>query len=318
MGMLTRIRRWILLFTEAARILVSNKLARRNRRIVFASPFGIGDYFFAAGAIEELSKEHIVYVLVTHNIYQNIQALFPTDSTITFIFIDEKILKKSRIQSIARNVAREFRAGVLLYGFELTYFSQILRPDLALDQHYYRTIGANFDKACRGKIYAERILKTLQVDVPKGKYALVHHFPGTNREISTIKSKYDLIFANEFEDKPITSLFNLIHGAAELHLVNSSIYCFAIVTQASNCSQNLYMFRNDILNGMTQTSLTWQEIPLFHDHGTKVNNYQPLNRELHYAGLISKSNGTIRRLFNIAIFGKYPSSWNPPRKEGLS
>ena len=116
---------------------------------------------------------------------------------------------------------------------------------------------------------------------------------------------------NAYLDYPISSLYHLLAKAKDLHLVNSSIYCFSVIIELNTPGQNLYMYKLDKLRARCQTTLNWREYALFDSKGEKLEIPLEEKRQEIYSTYVENSSRLVNRSLNLIIFGPYKSPWNP-------
>jgi len=264
----------------------------------------------AVGAIEELAELKDFYIYTTESIWKNISALLPVDFQGT-ILLANGFSKGQRIQAMARKEARRINAGILFFGFEALWLSQKLRPDLGLNQHYYRIIGCNYDLAIRPDVYKARLKKTSQIVPQEFSYRFIHDFPKTNRDIQLHKSRLLSVHADTYKNYNVTSLMDVILAATELHLVNSSIYCFSLAIGAKNHRNCLYLMRNNYLVSNTESPGEWEEFNLYGKSGFRSDRPELVDRQLELDKGVKMARKLTRLILNRIIFGRYGSHWNP-------
>jgi hypothetical protein len=298
------------------KVIVSNKRSFKLDRIVFCAPLGIGDFLFAVGAIEKLSDQKKVYILTTKHIWKNVSEFFEPDFRGQPIFIDN-LATNQRIQDIAKKEARNLRAGVIYFGFEALWLSQKLRPDLGLNQHYYRITGSDFGLAIRPKTYNERLRNVEQVIPPDHEYNFIHDFPNTNRQLSKNQMEVPYVHADAYKSFRLVQLLDLARNADEIHVVNSSIYCLLVVTGVFANRNCLYLMKYNYLISNTESPKGWEEFNLFDRFGEELRVPEIVDRKRHLTRTAGLAKNTPRRILNKVFFGKYGSFWNPIIKDKI-
>ena len=151
---------------------------------------------------------------------------------------------------------------------------------------------------------------TEQIPHPNRPSVLVDHFPGTVREIhqkvfDDIESRGFLIVQNPREVK-YEKMVGLIENASELHLVNSSLLCFALSLRPKADLRIVYLMTKNFYPGHYFYDHQWQEKALHSTHWERYESPIGLDRNLELEDLISKAGKFRHKLADLIFFRNYP------------
>jgi hypothetical protein len=286
---------------------LENFRALKSKTILIIPQSGIGDQLLSLSAYSQLAEKMNVHLLVRKAHLGTMEKLLP-DSLIKFHIWEESgdsyyknYSPRKQFSYLAKNIGA---AKLSLTDLQLR-ISRYGRPDVNPVGHIYRICGLNF-LSYNHKRYFDAYFRYAdgleQFTPPKTRYALVDHFPGTDREIPQVV--FDNIHLKNLEvvhaPKKISfaALRQLVLSAEELHLVNSSMLCFALIVNPDIVSKNIYIFQKEFLLGHELYDLSWNEYLL--EPNSK---YQPstIDRglELQIAKMAARK---IRRRISEKIF----------------
>lgn len=191
-----------------------------------------------------LSSEHVNFVPIESAFAETLPLNIP---------VSEQALIFSRTQ----------KRPLLVLGYELLDVRSFLRPEVDFNTLFYEFARVPIE--CRGNLHLSLRLAQLgsKHPIPDVPYALVDHFPGTIREIPSsvlleIENRGLKIVLNPREI-PYEELSDLIENAAELHYVNSSLFCLSMFLELKAISKNVYLMREGLYHGLGFYDESWQE-----------------------------------------------------------
>lgn len=129
-------------------------------------------------------------------------------------------------------------------------------------------------------------------------YAVVDHFVGTIREIPSsvlldIENR-GLEIVHPSKSAEFKQLQELVMGASELHLVNSSFLCFALMLNPNIESKNVYIIQKGFVDGHQFYDQTWRELWMRNSQG--IVEIIPLDRTEEYETALKLSKRIPRRV----------------------
>ena len=299
--------RWYWFKTYLRRIALSvcgalgNKWTSRSSAFVVASHVGLGDQILLAGLIKHylslgksitwfVRESNVETVRLLTNNHANLQILtIPSSSSA------DEALRKAKEFGTLQNLP------ILLIGFEILWLAEKLFPARGLDEIFYIIGGVDFSKSI-----FECSSVPPQINPPSTPYALVDHFPGTNREIP--QSVFDSLEQRGLRtilnprEEPILTLLNLIKRASEIHVVNSALLCLVISLRMEiNCA-NVYLMDPNSLIGKSEYPLKWRELSLTTSDGDSVSIPLARDRVTELGILLDKEREFKRRLIAKILF----------------
>lgn len=283
---------------------LENRRALDSKNIVIFPQFGIGDQLFTLSAYLELAKTHILFIILDPRIEKSAQA-FLRDENITLIKgnpLESRNGYSERKQY--RKLAKSLGAKILSLSDLQLRLARYGRPYEHPNALIYQILGLN------PKSYNSRAIRSHlelfsqgQYKVTTSPYAVVDHFPGTKREIpQVVLDEIQLRGARiEYVPKeiPFPDLIELVDNASELHLVNSSFSCLALVLNPSVALKNIYITQNGFINGRDFYDLSWGEFLLLDSNGNKTQNPTRINREFEYSRELDLARRPIRKMLNF-------------------
>jgi len=228
--------------------LLSSKLREQKgyakKKAFFYGHLGLGDMFWMCGAVRYLATCYDQVVVVCKNKYvKNVQQMYADDPTIIlFPIVDDYIIQP--FQSAAKpNIESNLGMTVYACGYHTTNpriyeFPLSFYDDLKLD----RSIRTEYFYVPTTDVAFE-----LYHELHKTKYFVVHQ-QSQNKTLpiweKLFKEKPDVLIldlntnhydpshpfyekANLVVNKPLLDYKVLLENAAEIHLLESSVYCFA-------------------------------------------------------------------------------------------
>lgn len=299
--------RWYWFKTYLRRIALSvggslrNRWTSRSSAFVVASHVGLGDQILLAGLIKHylglgksitwfVRESNVETVRSLTNHHENLQIIpIPSSSSA------DEALRKAKEFGTAQDLP------ILLIGFEILWLAEKLFPARGLDEVFYIIGGVDFSKSV---FECSRVPP--QINPPSTPYALVDHFPGTNREIphsvfESLEQRGLRIILNPREE-PILTMLDLVKMASEIHVVNSALLCLVIsLRREINCA-NVYLMGPNTLIGKSEYPLKWRELSLTTSNGDRVSIPLERDRVTELGILLKKEREFKRRLLAKIIF----------------
>lgn len=294
-------------------LLNSNRKAFNSKDFLILPNLGYGDLIVCLPMFREMVRRGcaIQVFCLSHAIPLLTQMC--EGEKIDFLAVEEFLSDEEFGSELMIHRARKFgkRTGqpVLFIGQDLCWLHARIRPDLDIGSVFYRL----------GKIPLSvqkdfTINNVLSRDNPQlfqqGKpYALVDHFPGTTREISSkaleeINERGFEIITNP-RDVKYENLVDLIENAAELHLVNSSLLCFALTLKPKANVKIVYRVNKSFYPGLYFYDDSWQEKLLHSAQGEKYDLPLQIDRHSEHKSLIQLSRRLRFRVIDFLLFRSY-------------
>lgn len=278
---------------------VINKISLNSRQILIYPQSGIGDQILTASAYLQLSSRVKLHLILPAGIAAGTSRMlnhFP-------ITIHERSEPKLRhlyseyFQCLAFSVS--LRSGFIsLSDLQLRYIKYGL-PYKHPNEICYEILGLDFNSYNCPNLVQQLFPNlggiTNSVNKP---YAIIDHFPGTSREIpSSVFEDLEgrgLEIVSPSKTAEFKDLRGLLEGASELHLVNSSFLCLALMINPDVKSKNIYMTQNGFVNGHRFYDQNWNELWMRHK-GDSLELF-PLDRRGDYEAAIALSRRLPRRM----------------------
>jgi len=242
-----------------------NKKSLNARKILIYPQSGIGDQLLTASAYLQISSKVNLHLILPTGITA-VTSRMLNDSHITIHERSEPKLRhlySEYFQSLA--LAVRLRSGFIsLSDLQLRYIKYGL-PYKHPNEICYEILGLDFNSYNSPKI-VQQLFPDLGeiVDSRNKPYAIVDHFPGTYREIpSSVFKEIEgrgLEIVSPSKTAEFKELRGFLEGASELHLVNSSFLCFALMINPDVKSKYIYMIQNGFVNGHRFYDQTWKEL----------------------------------------------------------
>jgi len=211
----------------------------------------------------------------------------------------------------ARRFGKRHKLPVLFLGQDLWWLHSKVRPDLDIGTTFFRL--GRIPLAVHKKFAVGDILRkeNPQFEPPSEPYALIDHFPGTAREIGgSVFAKIQeggLSIVNNPRDIKYEGLVDLIENASELHLVNSSLLCFALLLNTNAKVKVVYPLNKYFYPGINFYDNTWQEKALNSEQWIRYEVPLELDRIEERKSLIKLSLKLHLRLLDFLFFRNYKS-----------
>jgi hypothetical protein len=219
-----------------------NSLLFRNRQVLYIHAFGLGDMIFSATLLERLSENFSkVYVPCQEKYLVNLELLFEYLDNVYFVPLDMKTDERSALLAIRKN----YKLPVISCARRSIFVTRYMYPNLGLNTIYNKATGFKIENLVSFKLarHLDKKVNLAKLASPAGRYAFIDHAKDTPREISENflenlrERKMDLIFNDH--GVSLLQIYQTMKGAAELHLMGSSLLCLAIVTNI-NTNMNVY------------------------------------------------------------------------------
>ena len=216
-----------------------------KKKAFFYGHLGMGDMFWMCGAVRYLSTcyDEVVVVVKERNV-KNVQLMYGDDPTIKFFVVQDDVVLHPFQQQKKLLIEKEgyevFSCGYhsqapKIYEFPYCFYDDLKLPRDVMKQYFYVPN------------YSEAIELFLDVVKVNPSYALVHQQSSSKRMPiweKLITQQPDLLLLDINENhypeghpyyeisqklvgKPLLSYKILLEHAKEIHLLESSFYCFA-------------------------------------------------------------------------------------------
>ena len=232
------------------------------------------------------------------------------DSDIEFLAIEECLSESEFPEKLmiyrGFKFAQKRRLPILTLGYDLLWLSTKIRPDLDINTVFYRIAKQPLQVYRRFDVSSTLRNNNSQLAIPKVKYALVDHFPDTNREIHPIVFKEiqnrGLEIVHNPREVKYESLVDLIENASELHLVNSSLLCVALQLNNKANQKFVYPINKNFYPGLYFYDHSWSEYALNSDDNIRYPRPKKIDRFEEHQILINKSHKSYLRFLDCALF----------------
>ncbi len=283
------------------RELKSNRENLGKPSALYATHLGLGDQILCIPLFLELAKRYGQIDVVISKEALPLIRQFTGELSIVFHIIDrpDSVFDKSFVLEV-QDYARKHNLRPVYLGWDLLRIFKFLQPHLNEVEVFYALAGVDIDV-----FHSFALEDVFQIDLEKqfkpeeSVYALVNSFPGTLREIpdSVIKEIKlgGLSVLENPVDVPYDSLIHLIRDATELHLVNSSLLCFALLIKSNAQIKNIYLIREDLYPGLGFYDTSWKELALQNRFNKRNTVPKRVERVLLYSKLLVRSNSFFRR-----------------------
>jgi hypothetical protein len=298
-------------------LLRSNKKAFKSDEFYILPHLGYGDLICCAPIFFEYAQfGKKIHVFSPKNAIPLLEN-FCSHPNISYLAIEDCLGEAEFTGSLmiyrARQFARRRGLPVLYLGYDLLWLSSKIRPDLDIDSVFYRlarvslTSHKNFDISSTLRKENDQFLP------PLDNYALIDHFPGTVREIdsniiASIESKGLKIIHNP-RDVKYEKLVDLIENATELHLVNSSLLCLALLMNTRAVRKVVYPINKNFYPGLYFYDSSWEEYALNSPEGIRYPNPVSINRKLEHQKLKKDAKRIHKKFLDYCFFRNYPNPY---------
>jgi hypothetical protein len=276
-----------------------NKRAFSAERVLIYPQSGIGDQILSASAYFQIASKVNLHLILPSSIATTTSQLLNHPRITIHKRSNPKLryLYSEFLQYLALAIRLKARF-VSLSDLQLR-FIKYGSPHKHPNEICYEILGLDFNSYNCPKTVQRLFPATDQTTNSKYKpYAIVDHFVGTFREIPSsvlldIQNRgLEIIHPSksvEFKD-----LRDLLLGASELHVVNSSFLCFALMLNPNIESKNVYIIQKGFIDGHQFYDQTWKEFWMRHRNG--IVEIIPLNRREEYAKALKLSTKIPRRV----------------------
>jgi hypothetical protein len=227
------------------------------KKVFLYSHLGLGDMFWMNGAVRYLATEYDEVVVVCKRINQlNVKAMYADDPTIKLYLINtdkdlypwdakRQIFIDQGYTVIGCGLFSTRRLPV--YNLPLSFYDDISLPHHVRNTYFHvpetvpETVpGTLLEPIGQPYIVVHEQSSTLRVPIVenlKGETRLILDLSKNN--YSKEKNPVEWEKAEKVINKPILEYAHLLQNAEELHLVESSIYCFASHLDLSKVSKKI-------------------------------------------------------------------------------
>jgi hypothetical protein len=230
----------------------------------------------------------------------------------------EEYLSEDEFQNVlmihrASKVAKRHGIPVLTLGYDLLWLSLKIRPDMDINTFFYRLARVPLGVYRKFEFGHTIREDSIQAPIPRKPYALVDHFPGTVREIdATVFEEIqgrglELVFNPR--DIKYENLIDLIENADELHLVNSSLLCVALLLNNRASRKVVYPINKNFYPGLYFYDLSWDECAMSSEIGIRYQRPLKIDRQKEHDLLIQKSQSLHLRFLDHLFFRRYPAPY---------
>lgn len=296
-------------------LLRSNKKAFNSEEFYILPHLGYGDMICCVPLFlkyAELGKK--IHVFCPKNAIPLLQKL-SSHANIIYLSSDDELGETEFAGTLmiyrAKNYAKKSNLPILYLGYDLLWLSSKIRPDLDIDSVFYRL--ARVPLSAHASFNAGLILRNFhdQVEPISQKYALVDHFPGTVREIDNkileeISNRGLKIVFNP-RDIKYENLVDLIENASELHLVNSSLLCLALLLNNKAERKVVYPINKNFYPGLYFYDYSWEECAINSTTGERYSVPLTIDRKAEHEKLILESRRFHKKFLDKILFGDYPN-----------
>ena len=202
-------------------------------------------------------------------------------------------------------MAKSLGASILSFSDLQLRIARFARPDTNPIAQVYR-ISRLDASTFNDQLYFSNFVdlyRDKQFLPPNSRYALVDHFPGTEREIpgyilDEIADR-GIQVINAPKNETFASLIRLVSNASELHLVNSSMLCWCLILNPSSSLKKIYITQRNFLLGHTLYDDSWNEVAL-----TNSGICELIDRSIELQTAQGKARKITRRIVDALVFGQ--------------
>ena len=294
-------------------LLNANRKAFKSKNFLILPNLGYGDLIVCLPMFRELVRKgltiqvfslaHAIPLLTQMCEGENIHFLAVED------FLSDEEFGAELMIHRARKFGKRMGQPVLFIGQDLCWLHARIRPDLDIGSVFYRL--GKIPLSVQKDFTINNVLRrdNSQLFQQSKPYALIDHFPGTAREISPkvlddIKERGFEVVTNP-RDVKYENLVDLIENAAELHLVNSSLLCFALTLQPKAKVKIVYRVNKSFYPGLYFYDDSWQERLLHTAQGEKCELPLQIDRHSEHKSLIQLSRRLRFRVIDFLLFRSY-------------
>ena len=264
-----------------------NRRALRSRAVLVYPQFGIGDQLLSLSAYLQLAEKQKLYILLDPRIkvsaeafirHRNIQLLSADPLERRFGYSERKQY---------RSLAKLLNAKILSLSDLQIRIARYGRPHEHPNSIVYRILQID-PKTFMSSSVKDHLRNSAQSQYqpPDQRFALVDHFPGSSREIPLEVferiSNRGLSVKFAPKDVPFPELIDFVLAAEELHLVNSSFFCFCLIVNPQINFKSVYIIQNGYINGRKFYDASWNEFLLDLDESRFDSYPKELDRDFEY------------------------------------
>jgi hypothetical protein len=294
-------------------LLNSNRKAFRSKNFLILPNLGYGDLIVCLPMFKEMVRRgcKIQVFCLAHAIPLLTQMCEGVE--IDFLAVEEYLSDEEFGGELMIHRARKFgkrqRRPVLFLGQDLCWLHSRIRPDLDIGSVFFRLGRIPLSVQKEFKINDVLRRNNSQFIRPDKPYVLIDHFPGTVREINEKvlddigDSGFDIV--TNPRDVKYENLVDLIENASELHLVNSSLLCFALVLEPIARVKIVYRINKDFYPGLHFYDDSWREKVLHSAQGVKYELPLEIDRDNEHKSLIRLSQKLRFKVVDFLFFRNY-------------
>ena len=294
-------------------LLNANRKAFKSKNFLILPNLGFGDLMVCLPMFREMVRRGLtVHVFSLAHAIPLLTKMCEGDN-IHFLAVEDFLSDEEFGAELMIHRARKFgkREGqpVLFIGQDLCWLHAQIRPDLDIGSVFYR-LGKIPLSVQKEFVINDELRRNNPQHFQQSKpYALLDHFPGTSREISPkvlgdIQERGLEIVLNP-RDVAYENLVDLIENASELHLVNSSLLCFALTLKPKAKVKIVYRVSKSFYPGLYFYDDSWQEKLLHSTQGEKYELPLKIDRHSEHKSLIQLSQRLRFRVMDFLLFRNY-------------
>ncbi len=296
-------------------LLNENRKAFKSKSFLVLPHLGYGDMFCCLPMFQEMvSKGFNIQVFSPAGAIPLLNQVCESEKVVFLPvedFLSDNEFGTLPMTHRARRFGKRHGLPVLFLGQDLWWLHSKVRPDIDIGTTFFRlgrtplVVHKNF------KVGDLLRSKNPQFETPAVPYALIDHFPGTAREISEsalaeIENK-GVTLVNNPRNINYENLVDLIESASELHLVNSSLLCFALILNPNAKVKVVYPLNKYLYPGINFYDDTWQEKALHSEQWIRYDVPLELDRVEEYMNLVHSSRKLHLRFIDFMCFRNYKS-----------
>jgi hypothetical protein len=239
-------------------IIKNNLLFEKNKNnkptLILYIHYGFGDLLNMSGAIRFLSEENQVIVTIKNINIENAKVLFNDINDIGFLMIDDNLSyfeKKYTYDKINKLFDKVLLSGLHnrsnLTNFPISFYNDI-NIDSNIMINYFRKKeikNSNIDILNDKNIKyifvhaksSDRLLNTSFLEKLIDKILIIS--PNKNYNLENSKNNFFEI-ANKFINLPFFNYTSIIENAEELHMIDSSFFCYSLYLKLKAKIKNCY------------------------------------------------------------------------------
>ena len=294
-------------------LLNANRKAFKSKNFLILPNLGYGDLIVCLPMFREMVRRGLTIQVFSLAHAIPLLTQMCEGENVHFLAVEDYLSDEEFGADLMINRALKFgkRVGrpVLFIGQDLCWLHARIRPDLDIGSVFYRL--GRIPLSVQKDFTINNVLRrdNPQLFQQSKPYALVDHFPGTIREISPkvldeIKERGFEIITNP-RDVKYENLVDLIENAAELHLVNSSLLCFALTLKPKAKVKIVYRVNKFLYPGLYFYDDSWQEKVLHSAQGEKYELPLQIDRHSEHKSLTQLSRRLRFRVIDFLLFRRY-------------